>query len=256
MLLRIKALKNGTSSNRCCNRSDLAFGHQGLECRSDPVVSWNILLQLAPSPHKRNGPQIIEVQGFLVAPFGRPAADIGFAVKFQRAFVFQVGNEHGVVFEGRVLLEAQLGQLRDHLAVFPGNRIFFFKQARRQPGGQQLFAIMLEMGFGAVHAGNRLALNGELDGMIGNILPMRRIKAMGFAAPPRGRPAPAVKEDGLDTVVTANRRQGLLGGIDRPVGLQIPAVFGAVGKPQHDGLPVPALSDMRPVLTGCQRGPA
>jgi hypothetical protein len=70
---------------------------------------------------------------------------------------------------------------------------------------------------------------------------------MGFASPARRGAAPAVKENGLDAAAVANRRQCLFGCVDRPIGLQIPAIFGSVGKSQHDGLSVPALNDMRPV---------
>ena len=77
---------------------------------------------------------------------------------------------------------------------------------------------------------------------------------MGLAAPARGGAAPAVKEYGLDAVIIADRRQPLFGGIDRPVGLQKPTVFGAVGKSQHDGLPISALRDMRPVLGDIKEG--
>jgi hypothetical protein len=143
-----------------------------LDGRSDTVVPGNILLQLAPRPHERDRPEIIEVQFFLIASFIGPAADIGLAIILQRTFIFQVGNKHVVVFKGRVLLIARLRQFLDNLPVLPGNRIFFFKQTRGQPGGQQLFAIMLKMRFCAIHAGNRLALNGELNGMIGNVLAM------------------------------------------------------------------------------------
>jgi hypothetical protein len=172
MLLRINARKNGTFQTSVSIDPSFPSATMALDGRSDTVVPGHILLQLAPCPHERDRPQIIEVQAFLIAPLVWPAADIGFAVVFQSALVFQVGDKHGVVLKRRVLLEAHLRQFLDELPVFFGNRIFIFVHSRGQPGGKQLLAIVLEMRFGAIHAGNRLALDGELDGMVGDMFSM------------------------------------------------------------------------------------
>ncbi|MNL54020.1 hypothetical protein D3C87_1773130 [compost metagenome] len=58
-------------------------------------------------------------------------------------------------------------------------------------------------------------------------------------APAACRRATATIEEGhFNTKLTRNLRQFLLSTVDRPVGAQIPAIFGSVRKSNHNGLVV------------------
>ena len=145
MLLRIKALKKH-AVEQVFQLIRLSFTTRAWIAVRIPLIPRNILFNWL-QPPQRNRPRIIEVQIFLVSPSGWPTANIGFTIKFQRVFVFQVGNGHGVVFEGRVLLELKCASFSITCPSFPGDGSFLFQQTRGQPGGHSCSQFCLKCAF-------------------------------------------------------------------------------------------------------------
>ncbi len=63
-----------------------------------------------------------------------------------------------------------------------------------------------------------------------------------------GRSAAPVEKDDVDAVFAADGGEIFLGPVDAPVGAQIAAVFGAVGKAEHDRLAVAAGGEVARVV--------
>ena len=81
-----------------------------------------------------------------------------------------------------------------------------------------------------------MSLNRDFNFIIGNGFTLRSVEIVGFSAAARRRTAASVEENDFYIVFVGNFRELFFGFVDLPVGFQIAAVFGSVGKAQHDCL--------------------
>ena len=75
-----------------------------------------------------------------------------------------------------------------------------------------------------------------MDFAVLDVAAQRRVEAVGVAAAPSGGTAASVEEHHGPAVFAADVGEALLGAVDGPVGAKVPAVLGAVGEAEHDGL--------------------
>src|SRR4051812_40817152 len=78
---------------QCFYSGELAFLFYALQRNAHAIITRHVLLKLAPRTHKWNGAKIVQRKPRALAALGRPAGNIGLAIKIEWADLGEIRQE-------------------------------------------------------------------------------------------------------------------------------------------------------------------